>query len=311
MSAPLPLPAPVTRNLTAIATMTLAMALFALDDSFIKLAAAEINVGQVILLQTLIAVVVFAILTRLSGDALWSRAFLARPVVLRNTGEVLGVVCFVTALALMPLSTASAILQAQPLVVTLGAALFLGEKVGWRRWTAVMIGFFGVLIIIRPGMAGFTPAALLAVGAVIGLAVRDLATRRVETGISTMQLSTFASVVILPPAFVMMMAYGGWSPMSFQTTLYVIGAAMSGMGAYYAITLSLRIGELSVIAPFRYSRLLFALILGFFLFGEQPDLPMLTGSALIIGTGIYAFYRERSQARQPATGPRNEAAREP
>jgi drug/metabolite transporter (DMT)-like permease len=174
-----------------------------------------------------------------------------------------------------------------------------------------MIGFFGVLIIIRPGMAGFTPAALLAVGAVIGLAVRDLATRRVETGISTMQLSTFASVVILPPAFVMMMAYGGWSPMSFQTTLYVIGAAMSGMGAYYAITLSLRIGELSVIAPFRYSRLLFALILGFFLFGEQPDLPMLTGSALIIGTGIYAFYRERSQARQPATGPRNEAAREP
>ncbi|MBO6636752.1 MAG: DMT family transporter [Roseitalea sp.] len=288
---------PVTRNITAIAMMILSMGLFALDDSFIKLAAQEINVGQVILLQTLIAAVVFAALTRLSGDPIWTRAYFARPIVVRNAGEVLGVVCFVTALALMPLSTASAILQAQPLVVTLGAALFLGEKVGWRRWSAVMIGFFGVIIIVRPGMAGFTPAALLAVAAVVGLAMRDLATRRVETGVSTMQLSTLASLVILPPAFIMMIAYGGWSPMSTTTMLYVLGAATAGMMAYYAITLSLRIGELSVIAPFRYSRLLFALILGFVLFDERPDIPMMIGSALIIGTGIYAFYRERVRAR--------------
>ncbi|MEQ8401273.1 MAG: DMT family transporter [Roseitalea porphyridii] len=304
---PLPLPEPVTRNLPAILLMVVSMALFALDDSFIKLAATQINVGQVILLQSIIAALVFGTLTKLSGKPLLTRAFLAPPIVARNIGEVLGVVCFVTALALMPLSTASAILQVQPLAVTLGAALFLRESVGWRRWTAVLIGFIGVLIIIRPGMAGFSPAALLAVAAVVGLAIRDLGTRRVAVDVSSLQLSTIASVIIIPPSLVMMIVYGGWQPMSVTTILYVLGAATSGILAYYTITVALRIGELSVIAPFRYARLLFALILGAILFGERPDLPMLIGSALIIGTGIYAFYRERLHARQAATALNAEA----
>lgn len=299
--APLPLPEPVTRNLPAIVLMVVAMGLFSLDDSFIKLAAAQINVGQVILLQSIIAALVFGVLTKLSGRPLWTPAYLARPIIVRNAGEIFGVVCFVSALALMPLSTASAILQAQPLAVTLGAALFLREAVGWRRWTAVLVGFAGVLIIIRPGMEGFSPAALLAVGAVFGLAMRDLGTRRVAVEVSSLQLSTIASLIIIPPALVMMLAFGGWQPMTSRTMLFVLGAATSGIFAYYTITVSLRMGELSVIAPFRYTRLLFALIFGFVLFAERPDTPMLIGSALIIGTGIYALYRERVRARQAAT----------
>lgn len=297
---PVPLPAPVTRNLTAIMLMVAAMGFFALDDSFIKLASAQINVGQVILLQSVISAVVFGALTLFSGKPLWTPAYFAPPIIVRNAGEILGVVCFVTALALMPLSTASAILQAQPLAVTLGAALFLGEAVGWRRWSAVLIGFAGVLIIIRPGMEGFSAVALLPVGAVIGLAMRDLGTRRVDVDVSTLQLSTLAAVVLIPPSLIMMIVFGGWQPMEAQTTLYVLGAATAGVLAYYTITVSLRIGELSVIAPFRYTRLLFALIFGFVLFAERPDLPMLIGSALIIGTGIYAFYRERVRARLAA-----------
>lgn len=288
---------PVTRNLTAIMLMVASMGLFSLDDSFIKLASSSINVGQVILLQSLISLVVFSILTLRAGEPLWTSDYRQRPIIVRNAGEVLGVVCFVSALALMPLSTASAILQAQPLVVTLGAALFLGEAVGWRRWTAVLIGFFGVLIIIRPGMEGFTPAAFLAVGGVIGLAMRDLATRRVTAAVSSLQLSVLASAVIVPPSFIMMIAFGGWRPMDLVVTLFVLGAATAGIIAYYTITVSLRLGELSVIAPFRYTRLLFALIFGFLIFGERPDGPMLMGSALIIGTGIYALYRERLRAR--------------
>lgn len=295
-----PLPAPVTRNLPAIAFMVASMGLFALDDSFIKLASASINVGQIITLQCLIAAIVFGFLTRLSGRPLWTRAYLDTPIVVRNAGEIFGVVCFVSAIVAMPLSDASAILQAQPLVVTLGAALFLGEKVGWRRWTAVLVGFIGVLIIIRPGTSGFTPAALLAVGAVIGLATRDLGTRRVAADVSTLQLSMLASLVIIPPGLTLMVALGGWQPLDGPTTILVFAAATAGMLGYYTITVSLRIGELSVIAPFRYTRLLFALILGFFIFNERPDLPMAIGSTLIIGTGIYAFYRERLRARQAA-----------
>ena len=292
--------APLTRNLPAIAFMVAAMGLFALDDSFIKLASASINVGQIITLQCVISATMFGLLTRLSGRPLWSRAYLERPVIARNVGEVIGVICFVSAIVAMPLSNASAILQAQPLAVTLGAALFLGEKVGWRRWTAVLIGFAGVMIIVRPGMAGFSPAALLAVVAVIGLAMRDLGTRRVASEVSTLQLSTLASLVIIPPGIVLMIALGGWQPLDRATLGLVLAAAVAGMLGYYTLTVSIRMGELSVIAPFRYTRLLFALILGALLFAERPDTPMLIGSAMIIGTGIYALYRERMRARHSA-----------
>jgi len=195
-------------NLRGSVLMVLAMAGFALEDMFIKRLAETMPVGQIIAVIGLGGAVIFAAIARGQGRHLITRDLLARPVILRNLGEMAGTMCFVTAIALTPLSSASAILQATPLVVTLGAAVFLGAPVGWRRWLAILVGFAGVLMVIRPGLAGFAPASLFAVGAVIGLAVRDLATRAVPAAISSMQLSAYAFATLVPTGAILM-ALGG------------------------------------------------------------------------------------------------------
>ena len=139
-------------NLRGCVLMVLAMAGFALEDMFIKRLAAAMPVGQIIALVGLGGAVIFAAICAAQGRRLWSRDLLARPVILRNLGEMAGTLCFVSAIALTPLSQASAIIQAMPLAVTLGAALFLGAPVGWRRWTAILAGFAGVLMVVRPGL---------------------------------------------------------------------------------------------------------------------------------------------------------------
>tara|TARA_R110002073_G_scaffold171701_1_gene328798 strand:+ start:181 stop:993 length:813 start_codon:yes stop_codon:yes gene_type:complete len=187
-------------NLRGALIMVLAMLGFAIEDSFIKLLAEDMPVGQIMGLLGIGAAAIFAVLVRAQDQALFPRAALSGPVLLRNAGELFGTLGFILAIALIPLSTASAILQATPLVVTLGAALFLGDPVGWRRWTAILVGFAGVLLVIRPGLEGFDVLSLFALQGVIGLAIRDLATRRVPATTSSMQLSFLAFLTLIPTA---------------------------------------------------------------------------------------------------------------
>lgn len=280
-------------NVAAIGLMVAAMALFSIEDMLIKLASATLGIGQILLILVTIGLIAFSILTRRAGQKLISVAFFHRTVIIRNLGETVGTLGFVTALALVPISVAAAILQATPLAVTVGAALFLGEPVGWRRWTAVSIGFLGVLLIIRPGLDGFDANALFAVLGVIGLAIRDLATRAMPTDISSQQVSAYAYAALLPPSLILMQVQGGWQPPDPAAAIALVLAAGIGVLAYYILVIAIRMGEMSVIAPFRYSRLIFAMIIGFFVFAERPDALMLIGSALVIGTGLYALYRER------------------
>jgi drug/metabolite transporter (DMT)-like permease len=280
-------------NLRGAILMTAAMLGFAIEDMFIKLLAATVPLGMVLILLGAGGALVFAVLALMRGDALFSRDLLARSVLIRNSGELIGTIGFITAIALTPLSSASAILQATPLVVTLGAALFLGEQVGWRRWSAILAGFAGVLLIIRPGLAAFEPLSLFAVLGVIGLALRDLATRTVPRSISSMQLSTYAFATLVPAGFGML-AFTGQSLRMLTPLEGLLMAAALGFGvlAYYAIVAAMRMGDVAVITPFRYSRLVFALIFGVLFFGERPDAATLAGSALIVASGIYTFWRE-------------------
>jgi drug/metabolite transporter (DMT)-like permease len=213
---------------------------------------------------------------------------------------MLGSVCFVVALALVPLVTATAIFQAMPLAVTMGAALFLGEQVGWRRWTAILVGFAGVMVIIRPGAPGFEPAALLAVGAVLGLAARDLFTRRIPSRIDTMLLTAWGFLAVALVGGAQLLATGGAVMPTAGDALMLLGALAFGTVGYWWLTESTRLGELSAIMPFRYARLLFALIIGVVVFSERPDAWTLGGAALIVGSGIYAVLRERARARAAA-----------
>ncbi len=285
-------------NLRGSVLMVLAMAGFALEDMFIKRLAETMPVGQIIAVIGLGGAVIFAAIARGQGRHLITRDLLARPVILRNLGEMAGTMCFVTAIALTPLSSASAILQATPLVVTLGAAVFLGAPVGWRRWLAILVGFAGVLMVIRPGLAGFAPASLFAVGAVIGLAVRDLATRAVPAAISSMQLSAYAFATLVPTGAILM-ALGGAPVALGAGEMRDLGLALlCGVAAYYAIVAAMRVGEVAVVTPFRYARLVFALIIGGTVFGERPDFWTLMGAGVIVASGLYTLMREARLGRR-------------
>ncbi len=280
-------------NLRGIFLMVAAMAGFALEDMFIKRASVKLPVGQILMILGAGGGATFATLTLRGGTRLWSRALLTGPVLLRNTGEVVGTTGFVLAVALIPISTASAILQATPLAVTLGAALFLDEKVGWRRWSAIAVGFVGVLVVIRPGMAGFEPDSLFAVLGVIGLSVRDLATRRCPRTVTTMQLSAYGFLLMIPVGGILLFFGDAPRPVGRLDMLGLGGAMVVGTLAYYALVEAVRIGDVSVVTPFRYSRLVFALIVGVVVFAERPDGLTLVGAGLIIGSGLYTFMRER------------------
>jgi drug/metabolite transporter (DMT)-like permease len=289
-------------NRRGILLMTLAMAAFAVEDAIIKAATADLPPGQIIATIGLGGFAVFAAWTLRRGERLLSRDLLAGPVLIRNLSEMTATAAYVTALSLIPLAMASAILQGVPLMVTMGAALFLGESVGWRRWTAVGVGLAGVLMIVRPGLEGFRPEALLAVVGMAALAARDVATRRVPERVSTVQLSAWAFASLVPVGALLLLMPGQETRLPGPgAAILLLGAISAGLMAYWAITAAMRVGEVSAVAPFRYTRLLFALVIAALAFGERPDALTLLGAAIVIASGLYMFLRERRMARPALT----------
>ncbi len=286
-------------NLRGSLFMTAAMAGFAVEDMFLKSAARSLPLGEVMLGIGLLGILAFALIARGRGEAAFPRAIASRTMAVRSGFELAGRLFYTLAVALTPLATASAILQATPLVVLSGAALIFGEKVGWPRWLAVGLGFAGVLIILRPGLSGFNALSLLAVAGMIGFAGRDLATRSAPPALSNAQLGVLGfTVLTLSGALILAHSGGAHLPgpvAALQTGL----AALFGISAYAALTAAMRTGEVSVVTPFRYTRLLFALIFAVAVFGERPDAATLAGSALIVASGVYTLTRSRAKITAP------------
>ncbi|MGR3466757.1 MAG: DMT family transporter [Shimia sp.] len=297
-------------NLRGAALMTLAMLGFAIEDAFIKALATSWPTGQIITALGLASTPVFAALCRIKGVPLLSRVAFHPAVVLRNASEVTGTLAFVTALTLVPLALASAILQAAPLLVALGAALFLGQAVGPRRWAAILVGLLGVLIILRPGLSGFDANALFAVLGVLGLAARDVATRAIPDHVPSPYLATLAFALLVPSGLILM-AVQGTPPGAITpgTAQLFLGAFLVGLVAYGAIVSASRLGDVAAVTPFRYSRLIFALLIGLVVFGERPDAATLIGAALVIASGLYTLAREARLRHR--TDPRPLQARTP
>lgn len=290
-----------TDNLRGSALMVLAMIGFAVEDMFVKLLSDNLPVGQILLMLGLSGTVVFALMARAQGARLLIPALFSPAVMLRNLGEVIAALGYVTAIALTTLSSASAILQATPLAVTLGAALFMGAQVGWRRWAAILVGFLGVLMIVRPGLDGFQPASLFAVLAVVGLAIRDLATRAVPGTVSSMQLSCYAFAMLVLTGAAMLALSGDPVALTPFNWACLLGAMVFGVMGYYFIVGAMRIGDVAAVTPFRYTRLVFALMLGVILLGERPDIWTLSGALIVIASGLYTLIRERRLARAAQT----------
>lgn len=285
-------------NLRGSLLMVASMLGFALQDMVMKGLSASLPVGEILLMLGGLGGSVFAIATWISGRRLTERALFTFPVLLRSLCEPATAILYVSALASIPLAQASAIQQATPLAVTMGAALFLGEKVGWRRWTSIVIGFIGVLIALRPGV-DFSIMALCAVFSVFWLGVRDVVTRKVPHTVSSLQLAAFGFLAIIPAGFFGLWLEGRSFVAPTQAQWGGISAAvLFGVAGYYMLIASVRIGEISVITPFRYTRLIFALILGWLAFHETPDTATLIGGAVIVGSGLYVLYRQALAARR-------------
>ena len=283
-------------NLRGSLLMVAAMAGFAVEDMFLKFAARSLPVGQILMIFGGGGMLAFAALTKLRGERVFHPAILSRPILIRAVFEVMGRLFYTLAIAYTALSSASAILQATPLVVVAGAALIFGERVGWRRWAAILVGFAGVLIILRPGVEGFTVASLLAVAGTIGFAGRDLATRAAPPVLSNLQLGVYGFAMMVPTGAVLLMFSGDAVMPDLAASGQLLAATVVGVAAYYALTAAMRMGDVGVITPFRYTRLVFALILGVALFNERPDGYTLIGSAIIVASGIYTLIRGRKRA---------------
>lgn len=277
----------MTPNLRGSLFMAASMAGFAVEDSFIKAAAAEVPLGQILIFMGLAGIGFFSARAAQAGDVPVPRAALSRTMALRSAFEVAGRLFYALAIALTPISVASAILQATPLVVVLGAAVLFGERVGTARWMAILAGFSGVLVILRPGLAGFDALSLLALAGMLGFAGRDLATRAAPPALSNAQLGVAGFAMLGLSGIVILVAQGGVALPSAHGWLLMCGAAGFGIFGYAALTVAMRTGEVSAVTPFRYTRLVFAMLLGALVFQERPDGMTLIGAAIIVSCGLF------------------------
>ena len=273
--------------------MMMSMACFAVEDTFIKLLSARLPATQILFSIGFGGALITLVLAIVLNVNLADKILLNKHVISRTIADLFGALSFTSAMVLIPMSLLASILQATPLFVTLGAAILLGEKVGWRRWSAIFIGFLGVIIILQPGFGSFQLASLLGLAAVLCLALRDVVTRDMATEIPTLTVTFYACLAMGSAGFI---AYPFFGPPIMPTTyeaIILICAAIIGLTGYFLLVLATRKGDVSVIAPFRYSRLLFSLGLASLILGEKLTLPILLGGLLVVSSGIYTFGRER------------------
>jgi len=285
-------------NFRGAALMVASMAAFVLNDTLIKLASENLSLFQAVFLRGLFTTTLISLMAWYKR-ALFHRIIRAdrKILVFRVAAEVGATLCFLTALFNMPIANATAILQALPLAVTLSAAMFMGEPVGWRRYLAIIIGFIGILIIVRPGSEGFNSYSFWALGAVCFVVVRDLTTRRLSPQVPSLLVALMTSVAITLTAALLSPTME-WKPVTGHSLTLLGGAATFLIFGYLFSIMTMRVGEISFISPFRYTNLIWAIIIGIVVFGEMPDGWTLVGSAIVVVMGIYTFYRERIRLRE-------------
>lgn len=285
-------------NLKGALFMMGSMAGFTLNDACVKLLAADLPLFQVVFLRGVTTTVMMAVMVW----ALGGLNFRIPPrdrgrVFWRTVTEIAAMVAFLTALINMPIANVTAILSALPLTVTLAAYVFLGEPVGWRRLVAILIGFVGVMLIVQPGGDGFTIYALVALGAVAMVTARDLITRQLSPETPSMGVAVITAAVVG--------VFGGlvsltepWAATDLRSIALILAASTVIIAAYLFSIMVMRVGEISFVSPFRYTSLIWALILGWLIFGEWPDRLTLVGGTIVVATGLFTLWREQVTARR-------------
>ena len=286
--------------------MSLAMAAFTVNDTCMKSVTAEMPLYQAITLRGIVTMIALFIIARQRGGLRLGMARGdARLLGWRTLGEVGGTLTFLTALRHMPLANLSAIMQSLPLAVTLSAAIALHEPVGWRRMAAIAVGFLGVLMIVRPGTEGFDVWSLIALGSVAFVVLRDLTTRRLSSAVPSVTVALLAATAVTASG-VALSPLSGWVAVQPAAAVLLLAAGGFLIVGYLSVVMAMRVGDIATVAPFRYTALIFAIALGWIIFGHLPGPMTLAGAAIIVASGIYTFYRERKRGRPlavPAKAP--------
>lgn len=270
------------------------MAGFAAEDLFLKRATAELPLGEILVVNGIIGGIIFTILALRRGEKPFAIAALRGILLVRNLAEATSVAFYLLALSLGSLAFVAAILQATPLVVTAAAAILLRERVGWRRWLSILVGLVGVLVILEPWKSGSDAAGLVMLVAVILLAARDVATRLIPARIGSMSVSAWGIFSTVPAGIALMLFRDeGFVLPTLIPAIDLLAALIFGLIGYYLLVSAMRLGEVSVVAPFRYTRLLFVAILAIVFLGESLSVAMIIGSVIVVGSGLYAFSRAR------------------
>ncbi len=289
-------------NLRGILAILASATGFVVNDALVKLATAELPTGEIIFVRGVMATLILGVATSMAS-AWRSPVVLLRPAMLLRIGSAaLATLCIVAALRHVPLATSTAILQVTPLVVTAGAALLLKAPVGWRRWAASFAGFLGVLLIVQPGSESFVPEIWIALVALVFTATRDLTTRFVDHDVPSLLVAVASSAVIMV-AGLLLYPVEIWVVPSLRVMLLLGGASVCLYFAYYLGIVAMRVGEIAVVAPFRYSLILLALILSYIIWGHVPNALAMLGIFIVCGAGIYLLHRERVTAREGKGAP--------
>ena len=282
----------MSANLKSIILMIIGMGCLTLCDLLIKIASQTLPLGQVMIVFGVGSITVFMGLMRIKGESVRLSPFTNPAVVLRNIGDLIAINGMCLALVLVPISTIGAVIQTVPLMVTAAAALFLGERVGKRRWLAIVIGFLGTLFIIQPGAANFDITTTFVLIAAVGMALRDITTKLVWEKFSTLLLSSYTSALFIISGSFLLIISGGASVPDIGMIAILAAMVASGSLGFFFTTKAVRLGDVSVVIPFRYTRILFSLAAGTLILSEQLNALMLFGSALTIFSGLYIWRRE-------------------
>jgi len=296
------IPASTAENLRGAMFMVMSMAGFAINDTIVKTVGQSLNLGQVLFIRGGFAVLGILILAKAMGQFRPARSLLTPIVLLRTLGEMLATWMFVYALFHLPIANVSAIFQALPLALTLYAAIFMREAVGWRRMIAIFVGFCGVLIIIRPGFEGFNIYSVLVLIAVLGSVIRDIATRNVPKTVPSLMITLVTAIGVTLMGAATSLAQP-WNPVAFSDLLLLASTSVFLVIGYFGVVVAMREGDIGFVSPFRYTVLLFSIIGGLLVFNEMPDIYTIIGSAIVVSTGIYTLHRERVVHRQKITPP--------
>jgi drug/metabolite transporter (DMT)-like permease len=285
-------------NLRGALLMNMAMLVFTVNDACMKAVTQSMPLFQAITLRGLMATAGLLVLGLTTRQLrLWPGLRNAKIIAVRSLAEIAGTVLFLAALMHMPLANLSAIMQSLPLAVTLASAVVFRDAIGWRRMTAIVIGFIGVLIIIRPGTAGFDVWSVMGLGSVAAVVVRDLAARSLSKDVPSMTVAFWAagSVTIMGLIGVV---FQGWQDVTPWHLALLAIAALNLIVGYQTVVMMMRVGEIGFISPFRYMSLIWAILLGWLAFSTLPDAMTILGASLVVATGLFTVYRERRVARR-------------